>query len=558
MKSKVLKPWFKLVAIAENEATKEFFGIIRCRDLDGGVRRVTLPIADLDSRKALVKTLKNLGVYFSDKEVKNKRALDKLLAAKRKAKRINFAARVGWYGGGHKAYVLPNQVIGAASSDVTIRPPQLEPGGYGAGIRRRGEHSEWLRTVAFHAKFSSRMVFGISAALAAPLLGMAHLPSFGILLHGPGKAGKSTMLLAAASMTGYGRERDLPNFRATDPAFGEIPAAFNDSLLPLNELGLLKGSAAEKRHRLRDLAYGFAEGRGTTYSKLAPIDASSTALQWLSILLATGEETANEIARNAGEIRMVGEAVRWIDLAATRNGAAHVFDRIPKKLPEAERAKWAEERCDKIRRGCRRNHGVAIEQFIAQVIRKRKTVRKMLLALRQEFLDRVIEAEDDAAVRHLAKCFGHIYAAAVIGVRFKTLPWPTKTVRKCIERCYRDARREMNTETDLLRDALSIMHGKIRGLPKPDDADLKSVDGFLKGTKPNQAIIRAEAFKSWFPDPRQPNLLLKFLRSKNALASRRTPKPGIAIVWAESQLTWPDGSRPRSIVIDERPGQLKI
>jgi hypothetical protein len=102
------------------------------------------------------------------------------------------------------------------------------------------------------------------AAVAAPLLGMAKLPSFGVLLHGPGKAGKSTMLLAAASVGDYGQEKDLPNFRATDAAFGEIPAAFNDSLLPLNELGLLKGSAAEKYLRLRDFTYGFAEGRGTT------------------------------------------------------------------------------------------------------------------------------------------------------------------------------------------------------------------------------------------------------------------------------------------------------
>ena len=107
-----------------------------------------------------------------------------------------------------------------------------------------------------HAKFSSRMVFAISAAVAAPLLGMAQLPSFGIIVHGPGKAGKSTMLLAAASVIGYGREQDLPNFRATDAAFGEIPAAFNDSFLPLNELGLLKGSATEKYHRFRDLTYG--------------------------------------------------------------------------------------------------------------------------------------------------------------------------------------------------------------------------------------------------------------------------------------------------------------
>ena len=53
-----------------------------------------------------------------------------------------------------------------------------------------------------------------------------------------------------------------------------------------------------------------------------------------AIALATGEETADEIARDARETRMVGESVRWIDLAATRNGAAHIFDRIPKKVPE--------------------------------------------------------------------------------------------------------------------------------------------------------------------------------------------------------------------------------
>jgi hypothetical protein len=143
-------------------------------------------------------------------------------------------------------------------------------------------------------------------------------------------------------------------------------------------------------------------------------------------------------------------------------------------------------------------------------------------------------------------------------VRFGTLPWSKKTVRICIERCYRDARRELNTETDLLREGLRIMHEKIRALPKANGADLKSADGFLKGAKPAQATIRAEAFKHWFSDLRHPNIVLRFLCAKNALPSRPSPKPGIAIVWAESQPMWPDGTRPRSIVIEERPGQLKM
>ena len=101
--------------------------------------------------------------------------------------------------------------------------------------------------------------------------------------------------------------------------------------------------------------------------------------------------------------------------------------------------------------------------------------------MQQKFADLVIEANDDPVVRHLAKCFGHIYAAAVIGVRLGTLPWSTKLVRKCIIRCYRDARRELNTETDLLREGLRILRRKIRALPKANGADLKSVEGFVTG-----------------------------------------------------------------------------
>jgi Domain of unknown function (DUF927) len=556
MKKKVLRPKLRLGAIAEDEATQQFLAVIEFHDRDGNMRRVNLPLAELDDRKALVKTLTNHGAYFADDQQANELALGKLLSAKDAAKRINFAARVGWYGGRYRAFVLPNRVIGRARCHVPIRPPHLNPGK--RACRTRGSRAEWLRTVASPAKFSSRMVFAISAALAAPLLRMAKLHSFGILVHGPGKAGKSTMLVAAASVGGYGREKDLPNFRTTDTALGEIPAAFNDSLMPLNELALLKGSATDKYLRLRDFAYGFAEGRGTTYSKLAPMAEAGLGLEWLSILFATGEEASNQIARNAGETRMAGESIRWIDLAGTRNGTLDIFDRIPKHVSESDRAKWVEETCAMIRNGCLRNHGVTIQHFIKQVIRNRKTVRKQIKSLRKKFVARVTGANDDPVVRHLAKCFGHIYAAALIGVRFGTLPWSKKTVRVCIERCYRDARRELNTETDLLREGLSIMHAKIRALPKANGADLKSADGFLKGTKPNQATIRAEGFKHWFPDVRQPNIVLNFLRAKNALPSRPTPKSGIAIVWAESQPMWPDGSRPRSIIIEERPGQLKM
>ena len=111
----------------------------------------------------------------------------------------------------------------------------------------------------------------------------------------------------------------------------------------------------------------------------------------------------------------------------------------------------------------------------------------------------------------------------------------------------------------MLRDGLGVLRAKTRNLPKANGAGLKSAEGFRTGGMRYRATIRADVFKGWFADMRQPNLVLKSLRSKNALPSRPMPpsKNGPAIVWAESQPTWPDGSRPRSIVINVEPGLFK-
>jgi putative DNA primase/helicase len=85
-------------------------------------------------------------------------------------------------------------------------------------------------------------MLAICAAFAAPLLSLTQRQSFGIHLFGRAKAGKTTTLLAGASVIGLGREADLPNWGATAAAKGESARMFNDMLFPLNEVGLLGGS----------------------------------------------------------------------------------------------------------------------------------------------------------------------------------------------------------------------------------------------------------------------------------------------------------------------------
>jgi putative DNA primase/helicase len=551
----------ELEAIAEDLASGEFLAIIKFLDIDGKGRSIILPRAELDDVRMLEKTLKNAGCFFSPK--RSYPVLRKLAKSTKAVARWEFAARTGWHNG-HRQFVHPDQVIGNTPNHVLVKPPRPYRGEQSSALKIVGSHKEWVRGVASRAPYSSRLVLGICMGLAAPLLDFVDLNSFGVLVHGVGKAGKSTLLVAAGSVGGYGSERDLPNFRATDAALGELPASSNDMLLPINELGLLKGRAAERSERVRDLSYGLAEGRGTTYSKLAPISKSDAEMKWRSLALASGEEASEQIAQAAGHTRTVGAAIRWIDICATRDGADDIFDFCPNTVSVRDRREWARQQCIALRESCCAHRGVALKHFIRRVIKRRRSLRPQLRSLMNQFIKQISDKDDHPAVRHLATCFALIAAAGCLGIRFKTLPWTKKFVFKCIKRCYRDARRALRTESDLLEEGLRILRDRIRSRlvvfspqkPYPN-CGWHSADGYQEKTDFGAKVtIRGEAFKGWFADRRQPAIVLRWYRSKNRLTGGHRSQPGTSITWAESQPKWPDGSRPRSIVVNRRAGVL--
>jgi putative DNA primase/helicase len=524
----------EVVATAEDRASGEFFAVIKYRDIYGGVRRVQVPLAELNDTRAMKKLLANVGAHFSEDDEENLEALWAVKKSAERAERWVLAPALGWYDE-YRHFVRPKGVIGSQTKGVKIRPPR-NLGRHVSSMRVRGDHKNWVEHVAGPAKYSSRMVLAICAAFAAPLLRVVDMGSFAIFLTGDSKVGKSTVTLSAGSVIGLGTEDDLPNFRTTDPAFGELPQDFNDSVMPLNEFGLLKGTANERRQRQRELAYGFAEGRGTTYSKFVPVEKLGKNSKWASIIIANGEETSDGLAMRAGEIRMAGETVRWIDLPAVKVGYPDVFDRAPSFDSAAKRSAWFANQCAAIRDGCRRHHGKAHRHFITRVIRRRRTIRGEVIALRDSFVKLVTENETDHVVQHLARNFGHIYAAGVLAVRVGTVSWSEDLVLECVRRCYRDARREIKTEADLLRRALCRLRARVADTAIVMPADktmpkrLGRADGYRgPGLACNRITVRAEAFKTWFDDPRQPKLVLELLSSKRCLPNRPKPAKGAKV-----------------------------
>jgi putative DNA primase/helicase len=560
----------KVVAVAEDEATREFIVVIDFRDIDGQIRRLELPKSSLRKIDCLKDALDNAGAQLPTNDHDARDAIRALSKSANNAERWKYAPTVGWYDG-HRVFVLPDRIIGRPRGNARLLPPRRHNNHQRFELTKKGKHKDWVRSIAKPARYSSSMVLGNCIALAAPLLDFLDFHSSGILLSEPSKAGKSTALVVAGSVIGFAGEEHLPNFRTTDAGFGELPAAFNDMVMPINELGLLKGGTRERYERVRDLAYGFAEGRGTTYSKFVPHDGNRGA-EWRSLGFGSGEETIDQIALAAGETRSMGESIRWIDLPVTSLGAPDIFDRCPKTLSADDRIKWASQQCQRLRRAAADDHGVAFEHYITQVIKNRRKISAQVQPLIEEFVQAVVDPVDDPAVQHLASCFGIIRAGGILGARFGTLPYSEKFIGRCIKRCYRAARRGLRTDAELLRSALRRMRAKLKssdvlkptGKKQPRADALKTADGFINqsGSAP-RVTIRAEKFKKWYDDPRQPALVLRWLRSKNALPGRPAlpAKSANAIVWAETQPLWPDGSRPRSIVIELNAGafdQIKV
>jgi putative DNA primase/helicase len=552
-------------SIAEDLRKNEFLVVIQFRNLDGKMCRLILPKSVLRHQRTLINMLEDSGAVLPATPKKANAVLKQLLHSANAAPRSKLANATGWFDG-KRAFVHPNYVIGKPKGDAIIRPPRRDRNDHQPQMRVRGKLKQWAETVAFPAKRSSRLVLGICAALAAPLLKVLDLNSFGILVFGPGKAGKSTLLVVAGSVIGFARESDLPNFRATDAALGELPAAFNDMLLPANELALLKGNYGVRSEKLKDLAYGLGEGSGKTYSRHATLSGDRTRDRWRVIMLGTSEESVSEISAAAGDKRMTGESVRFIDLPSGPKGSADIFDRCPHKIEN--RPAWAQQRCAALRTACQKTHGAAFKHFIEAIIENRRIVQDDLQPLTKDFVDSMVDESDDTAVRHFATCFGIIAAAGQLAVRFGTLPYKEKFVRSCVKRCYTDARQMLRTDADLLDHGIQELRRLIEGLPilaAEKNGRLRNSGEFRTTKRPigfvakrsgrRVATVRAEAWKAAFQDPKQSRLMLDWLSDQKALPNAgRRPRSGTSIVWAESQPTWPDRSRPRSIEIVVRRG----
>ena len=208
-----------VLADTSNEHGRDWGRLLEWHDRNGRACQWAMPMEALVSRGGddAIKALVGGGLSFIDFD--NKRKLIKYLMLCEPGKQVACVGRTGWHG---RAYVLPDGAIGLGTEGVI-----LQTVGYSTSdFIERGTLNEWQQKVTALAIGNSRLCFALSLALAAPLLSLVGMEGGGFHLKGESTDGKTTIMLAAASV--YGGKSFCHTWRATGNAIEGIASRRNE------------------------------------------------------------------------------------------------------------------------------------------------------------------------------------------------------------------------------------------------------------------------------------------------------------------------------------------
>jgi hypothetical protein len=430
----------------------------------------------------------------------------KVVVAEIPSRRFAFVGAPGWY---DDAIVTPLHRYGGTKR-ILIDP---DTGAHLASYTKGpGSLRGWKKTVGRLAKRSTRLRLSIAAAFAAPLLRPLRMDSFAINLFGATSIGKTSLLCGAASIPGLNSEQTgLPKWADSEAGIEQLAIGHRDGLLPLDESSDRSGNMPvhEKAQRL---AFLFSRNRAKTLDKNYQKKINLTVRDFRVVVLSTSESALNTIAKTAGQRRIGGEEVRFIDVPASEPGSIGVFDRV--KLPgHRDPGEFGRMLADKLRRDAEINQGFPMDAFLKKFMQDPEAALVRIKHYMNDFRSKISLTLGPGPDQRICANFSLMYAAAALGIEYGILPWKKKTTRAAIEQCMAGAfatlrnpspppsqkveARSIGTVAAALKDdldRLTLILAK-KGKPCSDEEATRrqKADGFRIGQK---IFIKPQSWKS--------------------------------------------------------------
>ena len=281
--------------------------LIECRNQRGKVSRVLIPRGTLtgDGSEAL-RFLAELGYHYHRRQ--KQLLLDYLFGLGCEIVRLcTISDKTGWVNG---SFLTPAKTYG--DPDLCFRSPEPDT----TPAKLKGTLQGWLDNVSSKCEGNSRLIFSIGMAFSSALLEIAEIESGGIHLVGMTSIGKTTLLNAAASVTG----QNITNWRSTANALEGKAAESNDGLLALDEIG----QADPQSVGITAYMLANSVGKGRMAKNLSIVKPKT----WLLLFLSTGEVGMGDYLRQAKITLKGGMETRMPSIPADAGKGYGVFENI--------------------------------------------------------------------------------------------------------------------------------------------------------------------------------------------------------------------------------------
>jgi hypothetical protein len=540
-----LVPKIKKIRRTRDKGTNAVVDRFIFRLTDGKAGVLDLPPSEAHAIRTFEQRLRDAGAVLP-KDKESRERLLRVAANFIPTEECVYDSQVGYVDAG-AAYIKMDGLIGKASENIIgvgrIRDLKEESG----KLSTSGAWQSWRDTVGEFSRHSSIMMFAICVGLAGFLLYFAKRSSFTICIVGETRLGKSIATLMAGSVRGIGRVEEMITWNITDTRLEQRLVEYNYGIFPIEDFEAMKEQGKEKYLRLRRLAYrssqGWTTGSDESYTKAH----GGIHGQYRCITLTSSEKAVRDLAWEVGLERQSGEALRLIDVPAALEGLKDIFDRLQPRPSQERRTKIFKGIAD----ACEANHGAAGDKFVESLISHRSQISGFVERQVSCFVDDACDEFDGDIARDVARTFGLIYAAGMLGRKVGLLSWSQAELLDAITKCFKAARDLLPDQGVFLREGIDRLRGKLASLPFKSNVvsarNSAQVDGYReKDAERHRCVIRCEIFRDLFHSRTQCDLVLQWLVTKKritmAVSSGSDDAP-------KKQNIWPDRERRRSYEI---------
>ena len=303
-----------VVAMIRDQHSGQWGRLLQWQDPDGQFHEWAMPMAALQGDGAEVRRELAAGGLEISQTFKLRAALVSYLSESKTLLRARGVDRTGWFrcDDGY-VFVLPDQAIGESKEVVRFQADTTTRSYVVAGTA-----DGWRAEVAALCAGNSRCVLALCVGFASMMLKFSGVESGGLNFKGGSSTGKTTSLVATASL--FGSLSYVNRWRATANGLESLAALHNDTLLILDELAQVDPREAG------EIAYMLANGQGKQRS--ARSGGAKARQSWRLLFLSAGEIGLAQHMADGGKKAKAGQEVRLVDMEADAGKGLGLFDTL--------------------------------------------------------------------------------------------------------------------------------------------------------------------------------------------------------------------------------------